>query len=390
LKVNFEGFTGSDVACAFRKSDTALCNKFNKYLAQIKANGKYDEIIQRWTTGDVQSKDMPAANLPKDGNVLNVGIINTNYPFTFVRNGDIVGIEPELLNGFSEWSGIPLNLVDVDFAAAITGLVTGRIDIIAETMSITEERAKSVLFSDPYFRAKGQCLSRLTDNERVKISVIDTIKNSFRNNLLVENRWSLLVDGLWVTVLMSFLIVFLGTLLAIPVCMMMRSKRKFWRIFVMVYGKIMVGVPLLVILMVLFYVVFASSSMSPLWVGVIAFSLFFGYSVGNLFDTALSQIPEGQWEAGRALGFSSARTFFLIIAPQAIRTAVPIYKSNISSIIKETSIVGYIAIQDLTKVSDIMRSRTFDAFFPLVVITIIYFLIVWAFARLVDIVFGKK
>lgn len=390
LKINFEGFTGTEVACAFRKSDVELCGQFNQFLAEIKQNGKYDEIIARWTTGDVQSHVMPSYNLPKGGTVLNIGSINTNYPFTFISHGELVGIEPEIMYCFSEWSGIPVYFMDVDFAAAITGLVTGKIDVIAETMSITDERAKSVLFSDPYFYAQGQCLSRLETAAEEDISLFGTLKESFVNNLLVEKRWSLLIDGLLTTVLMSFLVVLFGTLLAVPVCLMLGSSKKFWQVFVRIYGKIMEGIPLLVILMVLFYVVFASSSISPLWVGVIAFSLFFANSAGNLFNTSLSQIPSGQWEAGRALGFSSLKTFFLIVAPQALKIAVPLYKSTISNIIKETSIVGYIAIQDLTKVSDILRSRTFDAFFPLVIITVLYFVIVWIFAKLVDLLFVRK
>jgi polar amino acid transport system substrate-binding protein len=132
---------------------------------------------------------------------------------------------------------------------------------------------------------------------------------------------------------------------------------------------------MVVLLMVLYYIVFGSVSISGIAVAVIGFTLTFGSSVFSLLRMGVGTIDQGQYEASYALGYSNRRTFFRIILPQAIPHILPAYKSEIVSLIKATAIVGYIAVQDLTKMGDIVRSRTYEAFFPLIAITVIYFLL---------------
>ena len=136
--------------------------------------------------------------------------------------------------------------------------------------------------------------------------------------------------------------------------------------------------------MLMYYVVFATTKMTGVTVSVITFSMIFGAYVSEMFRSAIQSVPRGQTEAGIALGFSKISTFIHIVLPQAIRQVYPIYKGELIALTKLTSIVGYIAVQDLTKASDLIRSRTFDAFFPLIVISVIYFFISWGLARLLD------
>ena len=108
-----------------------------------------------------------------------------------------------------------------------------------------------------------------------------------------------------------------------------------------------------------------------------AFGLNFGAYVSEMFRTSIESIDKGQNEAGIAGGFTKVQTFIHIIAPQALRHLLPVYKGEFISLVKMTSIVGYIAVQDLTKASDIIRSRTFDAFFPLIMAAVLYLIISW-------------
>ena len=110
-------------------------------------------------------------------------------------------------------------------------------------------------------------------------------------------------------------------------------------------------------------------------VAVIGFTLTFGASVFSLLKMGVGAVDGGQYEAAYALGYSSRRTFFKIILPQALPHVMSAYKGEIVGLIKATSIVGYIAVQDLTKMGDIVRSRTYEAFFPLIAITVIYFVL---------------
>jgi polar amino acid transport system substrate-binding protein len=144
-----------------------------------------------------------------------------------------------------------------------------------------------------------------------------------------------------------------------------------------IYISILRGTPVLVVLMMIFYVVFASVNIDPVFVAVVAFGMNFAAYVSEIFRTGIDGVDKGQTEAGIAMGFTRVRTFLYIVLPQTVRRILPVYKGEFISLVKMTSIVGYIAVQDLTKASDIIRSRTFDAFFPLVMVAILYFLISW-------------
>jgi polar amino acid transport system substrate-binding protein len=135
------------------------------------------------------------------------------------------------------------------------------------------------------------------------------------------------------------------------------------------------GMTMVVLLMILYYVIFGNVSISGIAVAVIGFTLTFGSSVCSMLRMGVSTIDRGQYEAAYALGHTNRHTFFRIILPQAIPIVLPAYQGEVTGLLKATSIVGYIAVQDLTKMGDIVRSRTYEAFFPLIAITIIYFLL---------------
>ena len=138
----------------------------------------------------------------------------------------------------------------------------------------------------------------------------------------------------------------------------------------MVYIAVLRGTPVLMLLLLLYYGVFAKTGMSAVFVAIITFALFFASGASDIYKTSLDAIPYGQTEAGLALGFTRTQTFFHIVLPQAVRRGLPLYKGQCVSLLKGTSIVGYIAIRDLTRAGDIIRSRTFDAVVPLLVLAL--------------------
>ncbi len=135
------------------------------------------------------------------------------------------------------------------------------------------------------------------------------------------------------------------------------------------------GIPAVVFLMILYYVIFRSSDVSGVIVSIVAFTIIFGISSYRMIRTGANAIDRGQLEGAYALGYGKAQTFFSIILPQAVMYIFPIYKGELSGLLRATAIVGYIAVQDLTRVGDLIRSRTFVAFFPLISIAIIYYLL---------------
>lgn len=372
---------GGDVAFAFNKENGQdLCQQFNAFLAELKKTGAYDTIQSRWLRKDIKHVKMPDIELPFKGEPLRIGTSSEDIPLSFVKDNKWAGMEIEILTRFAQKLGRPIQFQDYSFPGMMAALSTNKVDIIGYCIFITEERKGKVLFSDPYYRCGTACLTYIDDHSSEEsISFVQRVKDGFRKNFLEEDRWQLLLKGLWKTLVISFWSIIFGTLLGTVVCALRRSRNKWINKIGKVYVSLMSGIPLLVFLMVMFYVVFSSSTLTATWVAIFAFSFNFAAFSGEIFNTGLSSVDNGQNEAGRALGFSKIKCFFLIIAPQALKKVLPLYKNEAISLIKNTSIVGYIAIQDLTKISDLIRSRTFDAFFPLIVITIIYLLLAWLF-----------
>jgi polar amino acid transport system substrate-binding protein len=379
---------------AFHQEDDSLRLSFNRFLDQIRKNGIFDDMVNRWITGENGVMPTLPANPPTKASLV-VGIISDiGLPFTTVRNNHLEGFNIELLDRFGAYTGKQIIYRDIEFAGIIAALKSRKIDMIGTLMAITEERSKSINFSDAYYEGDAKMFvlkkniaspaSEVIVQERQWMSEsLDGIVNSFRNNIIRENRWRLILDGLRVTVEVSFLSALWGTALGGLICFMRMSHVKPLEIAAKFYIAVMRGTPVLVLLMLIFYVAFASVDIDPVSVAVIAFGLNFGAYASEIYRSGIESIDRGQSEAGIAIGFTKVQTFIVIILPQMVSRILPVYKGEFISLVKMTSIVGYIAVQDLTKASDIIRSRTFDAFFPIIMVAVLYYLISWALLLLI-------
>jgi len=217
-----------------------------------------------------------------------------------------------------------------------------------------------------------------------------SVSDSFYNNLIAEDRYRMILDGLKVTLLITFCAAIFGTLLGGLVCWMRMSRRKWVSTTAKVYIDIMRGTPVLVLLMLMYYVVMAPVNATGIVVAIITFAMNMAAYVSEMLRTAIEGIDRGQTEAGLALGYTRRQTFFRIVLPQVVKAVMPVYQGEVISLLKGTSIVGYIAVADMTRASDLIRSRTFDAFFPLIVTAIIYFLIAWLIGLLLTSLVQRK
>ena len=214
--------------------------------------------------------------------------------------------------------------------------------------------------------------------------MIESIVESFTNNLIVEDRYRMILDGLQVTLLITLCAAVLGTLLGGLMCWMRMSRRQWLQQVARVYIDLMRGTPVLVLMMLMYYVVMAPIDASGIVVAIVTFAMNTAAYISEMLRTTIQGIDRGQTEAGLALGFTGRQTFFKIILPQVVRKVMPVYQGEIVSLLKGTSIVGYIAVSDMTRASDLIRSRTFDAFFPLILTAIIYFLMAWLIGLLLQ------
>ena len=214
--------------------------------------------------------------------------------------------------------------------------------------------------------------------------MIESVVESFYNNLIAEDRYRMILDGLQVTLLITLCAALLGTLLGGLVCWMRMSRRKWLQQVAKVYIELMRGTPVLVLLMLMYYVVMAPLDATGIVVAIVTFAMNTAAYISEMLRTTIQGIDRGQTEAGLALGFTPRQTFLKIVLPQVVKAVMPVYQGEVISLLKGTSIVGYIAVADMTRASDLIRSRTFDAFFPLIVTAIIYFLMAWLIGLLLQ------
>ena len=222
------------------------------------------------------------------------------------------------------------------------------------------------------------------------MDMFSNVAESFSNNLIVEDRYRMILDGLQVTLLITLFAAVLGTILGGLVCWMRMSRRRWLQQVARVYIDLMRGTPVLVLLMLMYYVVMAPVDATGIVVAIVTFAMNTAAYISEMLRTTIQGIDRGQTEAGLALGFTPRQTFLKIVLPQVVRAVMPVYQGEIISLLKGTSIVGYIAVADMTRASDLIRSRTFDAFFPLIVTAIIYFLVAWLIGMLLQSLVGRQ
>lgn len=216
------------------------------------------------------------------------------------------------------------------------------------------------------------------------------LKKEFILNFIEDNRWKYIVDGLKITLIVTIFAVLIGVLLGFLIAIVRTTHDKTGKLKILnaickVYLTVIRGTPVVVQLMIIYFIIFGSVDISKVLVAIIAFGINSGAYVAEIFRSGIMSIDNGQFEAGRSLGFNYAQTMMYIIMPQAFKNVLPTLCNEFISLLKETSVSGYIALQDLTKGGDIIRSRTYDAFMPLIAVALIYLAMVMIFTKLVSI-----
>lgn len=219
----------------------------------------------------------------------------------------------------------------------------------------------------------------------------------FYMNFIVDDRWKLLVNGLKVTLQLTFFSGIIGILIGSVVGAVRASHTKiydempssFKKIllniingFCKIYLTVIRGTPVMVQILLMNLVILPSAD--KLTVGVITFGINSGAYVAEIIRAGIASVDDGQFEAGRSLGFNYTQTMIFIIQPQAFKNILPALGNEFIVLLKETSIVGYIALQDLTKAADIIRSRTYSAFMPLMAVAFIYLILIMFFTKVLE------
>ena len=213
------------------------------------------------------------------------------------------------------------------------------------------------------------------------LDLLDKLYQAF----LYQDRWRLYLDGLGVTVSITLGAICISTVLGMVLCLMKLSKYKILRLPAQAYIDIIRGIPVVVQLLIMYNVVLLNVTDNKMVVAIVAFGLNSSAYMAEIHRSSINAVDPGQMEAGRSLGLTKTPTMWHIIFPQAIKNCLPTYTSEFIVLVKETAVVGYIALTDLTKVYSAIQSKTYDAFGPLLIIAVAYFCI----TKVLSIIFAR-
>ena len=358
----------------FSSENLDVRDQFNEYLETIQESGHLKELQEKWIQPEGTEQKKEEYELDGRNGTLRCVTTPDAAPFSFISNNVFQGYEVELLSEFCYENGYDMEISTVSFDALLTSVAMNKYDIAFNGIYITEERAKSVNFCTPTYTGRDVVMVRTGAVAKEEKGLLESIRESFHKNFIEEDRYKLLLNGTVVSIVISFSSIIFGTLLGL-VLYILSSLHKNAKWLLDLLQRVLAKLPAVVILMLLFYVVFKTSSMSGIVVSIIGFSLIFAFTFYNLLKTGVATIDKGQREAALALGYDRWLAFFHVIYPQALKAVAETYISEVIALIKNTSIVGYVSVSDITRASDIIRGRTYDALFPLVFVALIYYLL---------------
>ena len=321
-----------------------------------------------------------------------IAAIEPSYPpFDYIKDNEITGFEVDVFNLFcTEYGYVPEYRI-VQFAGILSGVSSGMFDVGAATLTITEERKNAGYFGKPFFMTPVSLIERDETKENKLTGFFDSLKEKFVGTFITEDRWKMFLAGTLVTFRIMLFSLIGGTVLGFLVFCVTRNGGRISGRITEFCKWLIRGFPEVVFLMILYYIVFAGAETSGETVAVIGFGLIFACSMHSMLVMGEATVDIGQKEAAYSLGYGNFMTFLRFILPQSAMHFMPSYISEVVSLIKATAVVGYIAIVDVTRVGDLIRGRTYEAFVPLIAVSVVYFvmaflmkLVLKAFVRKID------
>ena len=381
-----EAFADEEYAFAIAQNNAALTAEINEALAALKEDGTIDSIIHNYIGTDEEIGKSPYVkkDVERTKGTLVVATNATFPPYEYYENDAIVGIDMDIMQALCDEMGYELSIEDMEFDSIITAVQSGKADVGAAGMTVTDERKQNVDFSDSYTTAK-QVIVVPGDGQAASLS----FSEKFHQNFIEDNRYMYLLKGLVNTIVITIFALLIGIVFGSLLAIIRTTHDRNGGLNILnalakVYLTVIRGTPTMVQLLIIYYVVFASTNVSKVFVAIIAFGLNSAAYVAEVVRSGIMSVDQGQFEAGRSLGLPYHKTMRLIIIPQAFKNILPALGNELITLLKETSISGYIGLVDLTKGSDIIRSVTYEAMMPLGMVALIYLCLVLVLTMLVN------
>lgn len=381
MRILPQTFGESGFAICIAKGNEELLKQCNQAILKLKQSGLLDSISSRHMDREMAVAYEPQQVKHSRGKI-RFATNATFEPFEYYKDGKIVGIDVDVARALGDVLDMDVEVVDMEFDAIITSVQTGKADAGIAGMTVTEERKKNINFSEPYAYERQVVIVNDKSNA-ASMGEGQSLKEKFKSCFVTEHRYQYLVKGLCNTLLITFFAIILSLILGTMIAIVRATHERnhthpVLNAICQVYLTIVRGTPTMVQLLIIYYVVFASADVNKIVLAVIAFGLNSAAYIAEVIRSGIMSVDRGQMEAGRSLGLSYSKTMRLVILPQAFKNVMPAMGNELITLLKETSISGYIGLVDLTKGSDIIRSITYEAMLPLGIVACIYLLIVAA------------
>ena len=346
LMILDEEFVTEEYAICIAKNNSSLTEKVNEALNVLIANGTVNTIINNYI-GENASKEAYVPTSSGSNGTLTIAVNAYFEPYEYYSNGKVCGIDVDISNAIADYLNMKIDVEDMEFDSIITAVSSGKADFGISGITVTEERLNNIDFSIPYTTSSQVVIVRNNDVKASGSSFADKFKSDF----IDDARYQYLLTGL------------INTLI-IAIC----AAR---------------GTPTMVQLLIIYYVIFSSVHINKIVVALLAFGINSGAYVAEIFRSGIMSIDNGQFEAARSLGLNYRQTMIQVILPQAFKNVLPALANEFIVLLKETSISGYIGLNDLTRGGDIIRSITYDPMLPLFGVALIYLVLVVILSSLV-------
>lgn len=373
LKILEEEFVSEEYAICIAKGNDELTDKINSALEELKADGTIKSIISNYIGEEKGKHPYKTPEGTKYSGKKLVAATNATFPpYEYYENEKVTGIDIDIITAIGDRLGMKVEIADMEFDAIINSVSSGKADVGIAGLTVTKDRLKSINFSNSYTKSK-QVIIVKAGKEGNKIGIVE----KFKKNFIKDNRWKYITKGLKNTLIIAIFSAILGIILGFLVAFVRVTHDRTGKIKLLngvckFYLTVVRGTPMMIQLLIMYYVIFKSVNVDKVLVAVLAFAVNSGAYVAEILRSGIMSVDNGQFEAGRSLGLTYKVTMMSIILPQAVKNVLPALCNEFITLLKETSICGYIGLNDLTRGGDIIRSNTFDAFMPLILVAIIY------------------
>ena len=373
LKILEEEFVSEEYAICIAKGNDELTDKINSALEELKSDGTIKSIISNYIGEEKGKHPYKTPEGTKYSGKKLVAATNATFPpYEYYENEKVTGIDIDIITAIGDRLGMKVEIADMEFDAIINSVSSGKADVGIAGLTVTKDRLKSINFSNSYAKSK-QVIIVKAGKEGNKIGIVE----KFKKNFIKDNRWKYITKGLKNTLIIAIFSAILGIILGFLVAFVRVTHDRTGKIKLLnrvckLYLTVVRGTPMMIQLLIMYYVIFKSVNVDKVLVAVLAFAVNSGAYVAEILRSGIMSVDNGQFEAGRSLGLTYKVTMMSIILPQAVKNVLPALCNEFITLLKETSICGYIGLNDLTRGGDIIRSNTFDAFMPLILVAIIY------------------